>query len=172
MRALWCLFALIPGAPAIGFGRVVGGALLLLLGFGGWELWVFGSYLIEGSWAEPARIAGIVLASSATLASVVWTGRLTSRRRRARLERETSRALATAHQAYLGGDVATAQDAVAAGLQVDARDIDLLFLDWHFARERGDARRARRSRRRLRRLDLDEKWLWDVEREEAVSGRS
>ena len=63
-----------------------------------------------------------------------------------------------------------ARIALDSGLVNDDRDIDLLFLDWQVSRCLGDDSRARRSRRRLRRFDLDEKWLWEVQREEAVHG--
>jgi hypothetical protein len=171
VRALRLLFALVPGAPAIAHGRIAGGALLLLVGLAGWDLAVFGAYLLDGRWAEPARVGGISLGLAATLLSLLWTARLTSPRRRARLDRETGRALAQAQGAWLRGDLDGARVAVREGLRADSRDIDLLFLEFQLARARGDLRCARRSRRRLRRFDLDEKWWWDVEREEAVGGR-
>jgi len=165
------LLALVPGAPAIAHGRLLGGASLLLVGLIGWDLAVFGAFLVEGEWSEPMRLGGLALGIAATLLSVCWTIRLTSRRRRARLDRETGRALSQAQAAWLRGELEEARGAVREGLRADPRDIDLLFLEFQLARARGDRRGARRSRRRLRRYDLDEKWWWDVEREEAVGGR-
>ena len=46
----------------------------------------------------------------------------------------------------------------------------LSIVDWQVARKLGDSSRARRSRRLLRRYDLDEKWLWELQREEATRG--
>lgn len=171
MRALWVLFSLIPGAPAIARGRVWSGSALLLLGFAGWDLAILGAYLVQGPVAEPARVTGLAVGVTATLLSVIWTLRMTSRRRRDRLRAQTIRALEHAQTAYLLGDLATARSSVRDGLRIDARDIDLIHLEWHLARDRGDQRVERRTRRRLRRLDLDEKWVWELDREEAVGER-
>jgi len=147
------------------------GAALFLLGVVGWNAWFFGWFGLEGPAGAIPRMAGLAVGVGSMVFSVSWTTRLISVSRQERTRRETEAALSRAHVAYLQGDLVTARGAVREGLRADPRDVDLLFLEWRLARDRGDPRTARRARRRLTRLDLDEKWLWDVEREEAVGGR-
>ncbi len=179
MRSIWLLLSLIPGASAIALGRLLGGALLLVVGAAAWNLALYARFFLEVEDLGPLEglgVANVELASfsvgvASILISIVWTWRLTSRKRRERKRHATDGALTAAHDAYLKGKLEDALGAVGGGLKHDAHDIDLLFLDWQLSTEAGYRRRARRARRRLRRADLDEKWIWELEREEAVGGR-
>ena len=170
MLVFWWLLALIPGASAIAHGRVIGGAALCLVGFSGWNLALYSLLLPVaggplGLNAMTARWLGLSVALVATVGSLVWTQRITSPSRRERLGRSTAAALQSAQLAYLQGDLSTARQSVREGLRADSRDVDLLFLAWQFARDFGDTSEERRMKRRLLRLDLDEKWTWQLERE-------
>jgi hypothetical protein len=143
---------------------------LVVLGGGGWAFLAAGSTVWAGPDRWQAQWSGSVVAVIATLISVRWTLRLTSDERRTAIRKRVERALDDAQRCYLRGRMARARIALDSGLTQDERDIDLLFLDWQVARQLGDSSRARRSRRLLRRYDLDEKWLWELQREEATRG--
>jgi len=170
MRAILLISSLIPGLGPILLGRIYRGLLLLVLGGGGWAFLAAGSTVWAGPDRWQAQWSGSVVALIATLISVRWTLRLTSDERRTAIRKRVERALDDAQRCYLRGRMARARIALDSGLTQDERDIDLLFLDWQVARQLGDSSRARRSRRLLRRYDLDEKWLWELQREEATRG--
>ena len=73
------------------------------------------------------------------------------------------RAFQVGLHAFLRDRLPTARTAVEAGLRTSRQDCDLLFLAWRLACHDNDRRRARRLLRRLRRADLDEKWIWEIE---------
>ena len=102
---------------------------------------------------------------------MLWTIHWTSEDRIEKTRREVESALDEAQRSYLRGRLEEARVSLDRGLKMDGRDIDLLFLDWQIARRLGDEQRARKSRRLLRKHDLDEKWLWEVQREELARGR-
>ena len=169
MRLFWLLLALIPGAPAIVFGRWLAGASLFVLATAGWNLGLYLNLFVEGgAWggvrASVLEGAGFVVGGLCTLISLLWTAMLTSSERAERRRLAADAAVVKAQSAILTDDLDAARLALQEGLRADPRDVDLLFLEWSVARDRGDERRARRVRRRLRRLDLDEKWTWEVER--------
>ena len=179
MRSIWLLLSLIPGASAIALGRMMGGALLLTFGAAGWNLGLYARFFLEeedlgpfaGIGVANVEIGGFAGGLIAVVISVVWTVRLTSKKRAARQREAADGAIAQAHEAYLQGKLDEALGAVGEGLRHDGLDVDLLFLDWQLSTEAGYGRRARRARRRLRRIDLDEKWSFELEREEAVGDR-
>jgi len=173
----WWLLALIPGASAIAHGRLIGGATLCLVGFSGWNLALYSLLLPAaggslGLNATSARWLGLSIASVATVCSLVWTHRITSPSRRERLDRSTAAALQSAQLAYLRGDLSSARQSVREGLRADSRDVDLLFLAWQFARDFGDTSEERTMKRRLLRLDLDEKWAWQLQRVRVLEASS
>lgn len=161
---------MIPGIGPILLGRIQRGLALLFVGGTGWVLFLVGSTVWAGPDRLETQVLGALLGAGATLVSVSWTQRLTSPTRRRMIRERVERALDDAQRCYLRGRMQRARVALDSGLGSDDRDIDLLFLDWQVSRCLGDDSRARRSRRRLRRFDLDEKWLWEVQREEAAHG--
>ncbi len=170
MRALLVLSSVIPGLPLLFYGRYAYGLLLFLFGTASWILHL-ASHLRVGD------DRGLFLATSllgglfCTLVTVIWSIRWTSEERIEKTRREVEAALDEAQRSYLRGRLEEARVSLDRGLKMDGRDIDLLFLDWQIARKMGDEGRARRSRRLLRKHDLDEKWLWEVQREELARGR-
>ena len=170
MRIFLLILSLIPGIGPILLGRVQRGLALLFFGGTGWVLFLVGSTVWAGPDRVQTQLIGVVLGTVSTLISVVWTHRITSPTRRRWIRERVERALDDAQRCYLRGRMQRARIALDSGLVNDDRDIDLLFLDWQVSRCLGDDSRARRSRRRLRRFDLDEKWLWEVQREAAVHG--
>ncbi len=170
MRMILVISALIPGLGPILLGRLYRGLILLLTGGAGWVLCVAGTTVWAGPDRWKTQLSGALVGAICTLISVRWTLRLTSKERRLQIRKKVERALDDAQRCYLRGRLQRAQVALDSGLAQDEHDIDLLFLDWQVARQLGDAPRARRSRRLLRRFDLDEKWLWEVQREEATRG--
>ncbi|MGE4618395.1 MAG: hypothetical protein AAEJ04_01145 [Planctomycetota bacterium] len=170
MRVFLLISSLIPGIGPILLGRIEAGLALLFFGGSGWVF--LGAALTV--WAGPdrlqAQVVGSLVGILCTLISVVWTYRMTSPTHRMWIRKQVEEALDDAQRCYLRGRMDRARMALDSGLVQDDRDIDLLFLDWQVSRRLGDESRARRSRRRLRRFDLDEKWLWEVQREEAAHG--
>ncbi|MEE2856583.1 MAG: hypothetical protein VX949_04230 [Planctomycetota bacterium] len=170
VRFFLMLLSVIPGMGPILLGRVQRGLLLLLLGGTGWVFLLAGTTVWAGPDRAQTQLLGAALGIVCTFVSVVWTHRLTSPIHRRWVRVQVERALDDAQRCYLRGRMQRAQMALDSGLVKDDRDIDLLFLDWQVSRSLGNESRARRSRRRLRRFDLDEKWLWEVQREEAAHG--
>lgn len=170
LRAFLLILSVIPGLGPILLGRVQRGLSLFFLGGTGWVLLVAGSTVWAGPDREQTQLTGAALGVVSTLVSALWTYRITSPTRRRLIRRRVERALDDAQRCYLRGRMLRARAALDSGLVNDDRDIDLLFLDWQVSRCLGDDSRARRSRRRLKRFDLDEKWLWEVQREEAAHG--
>ena len=170
MRTILMISSLIPGLGPILLGRVYRGLFLLLIGGAGWALCGAASTVWAGPDRWQAQWGGAAVGAILTVISFRWTERLTSLDRRREIRKRVERALDDAQRCFLRGRMNRAQLALDSGLAQDDRDIDLLFLDWQVARQLGESARARRSRRRLRRYDLDEKWLWELQREEAVHG--
>ena len=100
------------------------------------------------------------LASS--LGSIGWTCLTSSRRRQRRLRGRADRSLAVAQRAFLRDKLAEASMAVEAGLHSARSDVDLLFIGWQVARQRGEVKHARKYLRRLRSADVEGKWDWEV----------
>lgn len=171
LRLLLMLLSVVAGAPAILLGRTVGGTLLLAGWFFGGVLALAGSNLWQGDGKPAAILTGVFLFATSVAISVVWTWLLTSPGRRDHCRKQAQRALGTAQKAYLRGHLREAKVALIYGLRHDERDVDLLFLDYHVSRDLGEGERVRTVRRRLARLDLDEKWLWEIQKEEAIDGR-
>ena len=171
LRLFLMLLSVVAGAPAIVLGETVGGTLLLAAWFFGGVLALAGSNLWLGEGQAGATLTGVVLFSVSVGISVIWTWLLTSPGRRERRRRQAQRALGTAQKAYLRGHLREAQLALKFGLRHDERDVELLFLDYHVSRDLGEKDRVKVVRRRLERLDLDEKWLWEIQKEEALHGR-
>ena len=170
MRFLLIFSSVIPGLPLLLHGRYGYGLLLFLFGSASWILHL-ASHLRIGDDRELFLGGSIVGGILCSLATVMWTIHWTSEDRIEKTRREVESALDEAQRSYLRGRLEEARVSLDRGLKMDGRDIDLLFLDWQIARRLGDEQRARKSRRLLRKHDLDEKWLWEVQREELARGR-
>lgn len=164
-RLLLLLVALIPGAGPILLGHGAVGALLMVLGLAGWNAVFVGAYLWQGPEAEWIAAAGWGVGPLCTLASWWWTVVATSPRRRARRKALAERALGIAQKCYLRDKLRGAEAAVRAGLAAAPDDIDLLFVAWVVSRRLGNQQQAQRRLTRLQRLDVDDKWTWEVHRE-------
>ena len=160
-RTLLILLAVVPGTSPFLLGHGVLGSLLLFVGLNAWNLVLIGSIWI-GDEASLLTGAGVTLGILTSVGSVVWTAVMTSPRRRQRLKKIADRALEVGLFAYLRGKLPAARSAIDAGLRRAGRDPDLLFVGWKLAREMQDRSRARRLLRRLRRVDLDGKWTWEL----------
>ena len=170
MRVLLVLSSVIPGFPLLLHGRYAYGLLLFLFGSASWILHL-ASHLRVGD--DRGLFLGLSLLSGLVCSALTigWSIHWTSEERIEKTRREVESALDEAQRSYLRGRLEDARVSLDKGLKMDSRDIDLLFLDWQIARKLGDESRARRSRRLLRKHDLDEKWLWEVQREELARGR-
>ena len=164
------LSSVIPGLPLLFNGRYAYGLLLFLFGSASWILHL-ASHLRVGDDRMFFLVTSLLGGVSCTFFTAVWSIRWTSADRIEKTRREVEAALDEAQRSYLRGRLDEARISLDRGLKMDGRDIDLLFLDWQIARKMGDEGRARRSRRLLRKHDLDEKWLWEVQREELARGR-
>lgn len=171
LRLFLMLLSVVAGAPAILLGRAMGGTLLLAAWFFGGVLSLAGNNLWQGEGKTIAIVTGVFLFATSIAISVVWTYLLTSPGRKEHCRQQAQRALGTAQKAYLRGHLREAKVALMYGLRHDERDVDLLFLDYHVSRDLGEGERVRMVRKRLERLDLDEKWLWEIQKEEAIHGR-
>ena len=170
LRALLLLSSVIPGLPLLIYGRYAYGLLLFLFGSASWVLHL-ASHLRVGEDRDLFLSGSLVGGVICTLATAMWSIHWTSAERIEKTRREVELALDEAQRNYLRGRLEEARVSLDRGVKMDGRDIDLLFLDWQIARRLGDEHRARRSRRLLRKHDLDEKWLWEVQREELARGR-
>ena len=172
-RILLLILSVIPGVGPILVGRDVLGSLLLIGGLNFWCLAFIGFFLWIGPEGKWIGGLGLFLGLSSSIGSLVWTAIVTSPRRQQYVRAIANRALELALFAYLRGKLSTAQAAVEAGLRRARRDRDLLFVLWQMARETPDRGRARRLRRRLRHVDHEKKWEWEVKStEEAHVGQS
>ena len=170
VRILYMLSAIIPGLPLLLHGRYSPGLLLFLFGTASWTLHA-ASHLRVGGDRHLFLVISLLAGISCSLATLIWTYHWTSNERIEQTKQRVEAALDEAQRSYLRGRLDQARTSLDQGLKHDSRDIDLLFLDWQVARRMGDDPRARRSRRMLRKYDLEEKWLWEVQREELVRGR-
>lgn len=168
VRWLLLVLALIPGASPFLLGSELLGALLLVLGLNAWNLAFLGYFVLIADNAMALGHLGLTLGLLATVGSVVWTAVITSPSRRARLKKIADRAYEVGLHAFLRGKAEAARSAVEAGLRTSRQDCDLLFLAWRIARQQRDGAKARRLLRRLKRADVDEKWVWEIERAEEV----
>lgn len=172
VRLILLLLAIIPGSSPILLGREVRGSLLLFAGLNAWNLSFVGFFLwINDDWATPLGWCGLLLGCLATAVSVTWTLRLTSPARRRRIREATDRALRAALRSWLRGKPGEARVAVDSGLRVWGDDPDLLFLSWYLMFHARGPRRAYPRLRRLRHADREEKWLWEIRREEELHAR-
>lgn len=140
----------------------------MLVGLASWNAILVGFYLWQGPEATWIGWTGSALGPLSSLISVIWTVVATSPVRRQRRRALAERALTTAYQCYLRDNLRGAWIAVEKGLRGTQDDADLLFLAWVLARRLNDGRRVRRLQRRLRHYDVEEKWSWQMQREEAL----
>ena len=168
VRMLLLLLATVPGAAPFLLGSELFGALLLVLGLNAWNLAFLGYFVLIADDSQLLGHLGLTLGLLASVGSVLWTAVITSPTRRERLREIADRAFKLGLHAFLRGKCDTARTAVEAGLRTSRQDCDLLFLAWRLARQEDDGSRARRLLRRLRRADLEEKWVWEIEQLEEV----
>lgn len=171
-RLLLLLVAVIPGAGPILLGHGLVGTLLMLGGLLGWNAVFVGSTLWQGPEGYWIAVAGWGIGPLCTLSSWWWTFAATSPRRRARRRATAERALGIAQRCYLRDNLWGARVAIQKGLAGTRDDVDLLFLAWMLARRRKQSKHAQKLLRRLQRLDVDDKWTWQVHREEATNSAS
>ncbi len=170
LRLLLVIFSVIPGAGAVLLGRTVLGSVLLFVGLNLWNLALIGFSLWISERAELLGWTGLVLGATASLGSMAWTVALSAPGRQRLLQEVCDRAHRTAMFCFLRDKPGEAAVAVEAGLRANESDVDLLFMRWALARAAGGKGSARGERRRLLAADRDDKWLWEVRREEELRG--
>ena len=167
-RILLLIVAVIPGVSPFLLGHYLWGAVLIVLGLNAWNVLLIGALWL-GEEASLLQTLGGVAGVAASGVSFVWTLWETSPERCRHQEDCADRALRVGLTAYLRGKAKTARVAVDWGLRQARRDPDLLFLAWRLARDRGDVPKARRLAVRLRRVDLEGKWDWEMHNAERES---
>ncbi len=143
-------------------GRTFTGFLLMAVGFFGWDF-AFLDY--SGLWLGAPEWTGLVgsaAAAIATMISMVGTVIVTSPARIRRRKQRVETVIREASVAYVRNELVAAAAAVDRGLKVAADDVDLIHLAWRIALADDDPRRARQFERQLRRVDIDEKWGWEL----------
>lgn len=164
-RLLALILSLVPGWGHVYLGRERAGLCLFTLA----AISLFGMLNILLVYSGEHRL---LLARSAgggavfsLLLSVVDVLRRTSPSRLRRIDDEKARLLRGGMIAYLRNDLEGAEETFRACLRLDGQEVEALLRIGVVTARRGAARRARRWLRRARRMDLDEKWGWEIERE-------
>jgi hypothetical protein len=166
-------------AKALALGLVPGVAHILVLdrpgvGTGLFVLFVLGAYgavtglcLVEEAWADRLYLAGCSVAGGTWLVGFLDAARLAVFRDYAKRAEMRDRLTKEGVHHYAGGHMKKARACFRRCLSLDSRDPDVLF--WYGCAEArlGRSRRALRSFRRCRKYDLEGKWSFEIEREEA-----
>lgn len=146
------------------------GTLLFVLFVAGADAAIAGLYLVEDAWGEHLYLAGCVVAGAAWLGAWLDMARLAFFRDYEKRAAERKRLAEEGVRLYAAGDLAGARHAFRGSLDLDHRDPDILF--WYGCVEArlGKARRAHRAFRRCRLHDLERKWEFQIQEQEARLG--
>jgi tetratricopeptide (TPR) repeat protein len=164
-RPLALLLSLLPGLGQVYLGR----DLAFLVYFSLEALCLFAALnavlLYQGP-ERPRLVQGALAAAGVVWLAGIWDVlRRTAPSRLKRIEGEKARLLRDGMIAYLREDLAGAETLFRACLALDGEEVEALFRLGVLLRRQGDVRGARRSLRRARKLDLEEKWRWEIDRE-------
>ena len=170
-RCFAVLLSLVPGWGHVYLGREARGLVLFtVFAIGGFGL--LNGLLLYIGWGR-----SFVLAASGFTALAVWVWacvdiiRLTSPVRRHAEEEDRLKALREGTVRYLRGDLEDAKRAFGRCLKKDPGDVEALFRLGILCARSGDSRGARTYLRRASKLDLDGKWVWEIQRELARLAR-
>lgn len=171
-RLVAALLTLVPGWGHVYWGREVRGMFFFTAFAVAGFAFLNGLFLYLGAGRSVLIGTGGGVLLVATLWAWIDILLLTSPRRSQAYEGFRMKALQQGTLAYLQGDLAAAKAAFADCLRQDPADVEALFRLGVVTARAGEAREARALLRRASRLDLDEKWTWEIERELGRLGAS
>jgi hypothetical protein len=164
-RVLAMVLSLFPGWGHVYLGRERAGLVLFTLVVASAFVMVNSLLVLSGPWriwlSRPAAAAAILL-WAVGVADIV---RLTSPRRRRRIEEEKKELLRAGMIAYLKDDLEAAESAFRACLKLDSHEVEALVRLGMVLVHRSRPGRAKAYLRRARALDMEEKWIWEIERD-------
>jgi tetratricopeptide (TPR) repeat protein len=169
-------------ARALALGVVPGAAHIFVLDRTGWgtaffvlfvlgaDAAVAGLYLLDETWSAQAYGAGCAVAGGAWLTAWLDVARLVVFRDYEKRAALRARLTGEGVRHFAAGRLVKAQEAFRGCLDLDPRDVDVLF--WYGCVEAalGRPKRARRAFGRCRKHDFDRKWAFELGRVEARLG--
>ncbi|HZN56704.1 MAG TPA: hypothetical protein VFD71_01415 [Planctomycetota bacterium] len=164
-RAIALALSAVPGWGHIYWGREFQGLGLFTAAAVGCFAIFNGFFLYLGAGREALLLCGTILLAG----TVVWTwwdilGTTSPRRLKAEEERRLE-SLRAGTMAYLRGDLPAAEAAFLKCVHSDPADVEATFRLGVVCSRTGEVRKARGWLRRARRMDVEEKWKWELGRE-------
>ncbi|MBI4602257.1 MAG: hypothetical protein HY721_09885 [Planctomycetes bacterium] len=164
-RALALALTLVPGWGHVYWGRERLG-LGLFTAFAVAAFALFNAVVIYvGVWRSLFVLLSSLALCTSVLGAWVHMARLTSSGRLRVSEERRARSLREGTLAYLRGDLEAARAQFRSCIEDDPVDVEALFRLAVVCARSGDARQASLLFRRTLRLDVEEKWRWEIGRE-------